>query len=142
MICGGLVSNYSATASCWRLNQNGSWIQEEDMNRKRYGFSLTLFQNQALYAIGGSDLYSDQMGRINLATVEMFPVSSTQPRKWVQLEDSPFEITYHCAVALEHSLFLIGGTMLNPTHVDYNKTIHASQNVSFMFHVYLNRFHY
>ena len=119
MICGGetLDDNLrlSVSASCWSLNPNGSWKQEGDMNVKRYGFSLTLFQNQTLYAIGGRNVDDSMENYWNwwtdLAAVEILHLNVTQPRHWIQLESAPFNISHHCAVALESSLWLIGGSI-------------------------------
>ena len=117
MICGGESSRHGGTqvvASCWSLSPNGSWRKEPDMKRKRFGFSLTLFQNQALYAIGGtyrSMKHTASQHMKDMADVEMFPVSVPHPRHWVQLESAPFTISHHCAVALKTSLWLIGGSI-------------------------------
>ena len=110
MICGGKAADHSSQASCWSLKPNGSWAHEADMNRKRNGFSLTLFHNHTLYAIGGSDTANpDMKDWFDLATVEKYSVDDGRPSHWIQLEKAPFTIALHCAVAFDSYLWLIGG---------------------------------
>ena len=125
MICGGESSQHGGThvvASCWSLNPNGSWMKEPDMKRKRYGFSLTLFKNQALYAIGGTYRSKRSQHMKDMADVEMLPARASHPRHWIQLESAPFTISHQCAVALETSLWLIGGSIHRGNLMDNNSS--------------------
>ena len=122
MICGGMTLGRNTTSFCWSLNPSGTWTQQANMNHDRHSFSLTLFENRVLFAIGGAYNKDFKSEKYLLASVESLAINVTRPN-WVELEDAPRRISQHCTVALESYLFLLGGTVRYRDHGLYYQVI-------------------
>ena len=95
----GLISCGGFSKKCYTLETNGSWVPFHDRSQWSSFFSMTIL-NEKIVVIGR---WSSRKKAIEYMNIK-------NGSKW-ENETLPFELTRHCAVAInESTIMIIGGT--------------------------------